>query len=108
MMSHPTSGGGGVLKGLHPDHEEFEEYQYEDYGVENKTEDIESSSFYQLPLSPADQKMKEILNSLPMITTKAPKRSNNTKETEFPFQSLIYCIYFNLIDIFHICADISF
>ena len=74
IMNYPTTGGGGVLEGLHPDHEDLEEYQYEDFTEEDKTEDVEDSSLYQLPLSPADQKMKKILNSLPMITTKAPKR----------------------------------
>ena len=73
-MSYPTSGSRGILEGLHPDHEDLEEYQYEDYMFEDKTEDAEDSSLFQLPLSPADQKMKKILNSLPMITTKAPKR----------------------------------
>ena len=55
ILSYPTSSSRGILEGLHPDHEDLEEYQYEDYMFEDKTENTEDSSLFQLPLSPADQ-----------------------------------------------------
>ena len=57
---------GGVLEGLSPDHGELEDYDYEDRVMEEPT--------YKLPLSEADKKMQDILDKLPMITTKKPKR----------------------------------
>ena len=60
---------GGVLEGLSPNHGELEDYDYE----EEEPAVVEESS-YQLPLSEADKKMKDILDKLPMITTKKPKR----------------------------------
>ena len=58
---------GGVLEGLSPNHEDLADYDYGD-----KEEEVS----YQLPLSEADKKMQDILNKLPMITTKKPKRLN--------------------------------
>ena len=59
---------GGVLEGLSPNHGELEDYDYEDEPA------VVEESSYQLPLSEADKKMKDILDKLPMITTKKPKR----------------------------------
>ena len=62
----------GVLDGLHPDQEDYDEYHY-DNDSDDADDDTEENIISPLPLSKADQKMAEILNSLPMITTKAPK-----------------------------------
>ena len=62
----------GVLDGLHPDQEDYDEYHY-DNDSDDDPQDQEENIISSLPLSKADQKMAEILNSLPMITTKAPK-----------------------------------
>ena len=59
---------GGVLEGLSPDHEELEDYDYEEENA------VMEEPTYQLPLSEADKKMQDILDKLPMITTKKPKR----------------------------------
>ena len=59
---------GGVLEGLSPDHGELEDYDYEE---ENR---VMEEPTYKLPLSEADKKMQDILDKLPMITTKKPIR----------------------------------
>ena len=61
---------GGVLEGLSPNHEELEDYDYE----ENEEEAVMEEASYLLPLTDADKKMQSILDKLPMITTKKPKR----------------------------------
>ena len=62
----------GILDGLHPDAVDYEEYHYD--VVDDDDNEKEQDQISNLQLSEADRKMAEILNSLPMITTKAPKR----------------------------------
>ena len=62
---------GGVLEGLSPNHDELEDYDYEE---ENEEEAVMEETSYLLPLTEADKKMQSILDKLPMITTEKPKR----------------------------------
>ena len=62
---------GGVLEGLSPNHDELEDYDYEE---ENEEEAVMEETSYLLPLTEADKKMQSILDKLPMITTEKPER----------------------------------
>ena len=65
----------GILDGLHPEAVDYEEYHYDVMDDDDDDDnEKEQDQISHLQLSEADRKMEEILNSLPMITTKAPKR----------------------------------
>ena len=75
LLSLPLDSGsahhvGGVLEGLSPNHDELEDYDYE----ENEEEAVMEETSYLLPLTEADKKMQSILDKLPMITTEKPER----------------------------------